>query len=431
MSNLKYWIWLSERKGMSIRVRKEVTDFFGSPEAAYFADDGAYRMLNHLTEEGRRSLRDKSMDGVDQILEDCGRLGLHIMTMQDAIYPERLRVIAQPPLVLYWKGRDLALDEQVVVAMVGTRKATPYGQQVAEMLAKDLTRAGALVASGIALGIDEASLVGAISVGGPVVSVLGNGHDVIYPKEHRQLYEDVARCGLLLSEYPPGTRPYGYNFPDRNRILSGISVGVVVVESPQKGGSLITANSAVEQNRDVFAVPGRVTDWNSAGTNDLILQGAKITLNAENILSEFRTRFPNRLRPAADDWPDYGGRSQRSGPPREDARVPRPSRAPAPKEPEPAPPAEPEKTAEEPPVLLDWSACKDKLTDDQRDILLALKEGELVVDELVERTGLPARRILASLTILQVEGMVAELSGKRFQARVNYENCDETENGAG
>lgn len=438
MSNLKYWLWLSERKGMPLMVRQRVVERFGTPEAAYFADDGAYRMIERLSEEGRRSLNDKSMDGVDKILEDCERLGLHIMTMQDAIYPERLRVIHQPPLVLYWRGREIALDEQVVVAMVGTRDSTRYGEYMAGTLAQELTRSGAVVASGIAKGIDGAALAGAIGVGGPVISVLGNGHDIIYPVIHRQLYEDVARCGMLLSEYPPGTRPLGANFPVRNRILSGLSLGVVVVESPIRGGSLITANHALEQDREVFAVPGRVTDVQSAGANKLIQDcAAKPIARAEDILCEFRARFPNRLREAPPDWSRRGGRSQRRKA-SNDERGPAPSpetRPPRlPEEPPGAPPPQPEPEAAERqppvPVCIDWSVCQEKLTDDQRDILLALREGELVADELVERTGLPARRVLAGLTILQVEGMVAELSGKRFQARVNYETSDETENGA-
>jgi len=256
MSNLKYWLWLSERKGMSPIARHKVLECFGTPEDAYFADDGAYG-VHGLTGEARRSLNDKSMDCVDQILEDCERLGLHIMTVQDAIYPGRLRAIHQPPLVLYWKGRELALDEQAVIAMVGTRDASDYGKRMAGKLAGGLTRAGAVVVSGTARGIDGAAINGALRAGGPVVSVLGNGHDVIYPSEHRQLYDDVARAGMLLSEYPPGTRPQGSNFPVRNRIISGLSVGVVVVESPRRGGSLITANHALEQDRELFAVPGQ------------------------------------------------------------------------------------------------------------------------------------------------------------------------------
>ena len=408
MANLKYWLWLTERKGLAGQALWNVLEHFGSPERAYFADGEEYRLVPGLSGAAVRSLSDKSMACADKILGDCDRLSIRIMTIQDAIYPERLRAIHQPPAVLYWKGREVAFDEEAAVAVVGTRDATPYGIHMAGKLALDLTRSGALVISGMAQGIDSAAVRAALKAGGPVVSVLGNGLDVVYPKYHRGLYQDVAAVGTLISEYPPGTEPRGWNFLARNRILSGLSVGVVVVESRRTGGSLLTAGHALEQDREVFAVPGPADGVDSEGTNRLIQEGAaKLVMNAEDIVCELIDRFPQKL--------------YRPGPMGEEIREQRLEHHdeniihPPVKEDKP-----PEKEVDNPPALeyIDWKDYKTKLTDDQRDVLLALEEKTLVADDLVERTQIPARRVLAALTILQIQGLVAEESGKRFRAVV-------------
>ena len=407
MSNLKYWLWLTSRVGVSGQGMAELLSHFGTPESAYFADRHAYESVAGLSEKARRSFQDKSLSRVDQILGDCDRLGIRIMTIQDAIYPERLRAIHQPPLVLYWKGRDIAVDNEAAVAVVGTRSATPYGVRIAEQLGLDLTRAGALVVSGIAEGIDAAAVRGALKAGGPVISVLGGGIDFIYPRFHRDLYADVAPAGALVSEYPPGTESRSSHFPVRNRIISGLSLGVAVVESPRTGGSLITAGHALDQDREVFAVPGPADAPNSVGTNRLIQEGAaKLILDAEDVVCEFANRFPDK----------FGRSAALSGEARKQ-RLENLSAAPDRHRPDPAPP---DKEVDNPAKLeyIDWKNYKNKLTDDQRDILLALEKGPQVADDLVERTQIPARRVLAALTILQVQGFVAEESGKRFRATV-------------
>ena len=411
MANLKYWLWLAGRKGLAGQAMWNVLEHFGSPERTYFADEGEYRLVPGLKEPALHSLLDKSLSLADKIMGDCDRLSLRIMTIQDAIYPERLRAIHQPPPVLYWKGREVAFDEEAAVAVVGTRDATPYGIRVAGALAFDLTRAGALVVSGMAQGIDAAAVRAALKAGGPVVSVLGNGLDVIYPKWHRDLYEDVAAAGTLISEFPPGTEPLGRNFPVRNRILSGLSAGVVVVESRRVGGSLNTANHALEQGREVFAVPGPVDGADSEGTNRLIQEGAaKLVINAEDILCELVDRFPNKL--SRRRWLEEDAREQRL----DSAEEPAARSAGRGKLEEPPS----EKVVDKPTPLeyIDWKDYKSKLTDDQRDILLALDGRTQVADDLVETVQIPARRVLAALTVLQIQGFVAEESGKRFRATV-------------
>ena len=416
MSNLKYWLWLTTRRGLAGQQLLTVLNHFGSPEGAYFSDQGEYRLVEGLSDEARRSMEDKSLDDADRILGDCDRLGIQVLTMQDAMYPERLAAVHQPPLVLYWKGKPIAFDEEVAIAMVGTRSATPYGIRTATQLAMDLTRRGALLVSGIAQGIDAAAIRGALQAGGPVVSVLAGGVDVIYPKENRYLFEDVAAAGALISENPPGTEPKGGLFPVRNRIISGLSVGVIAVESPCSGGTLHTVAHALEQNREVFAVPGPWDAPCSEGTNRLIQEGAaKLILDADDVLCEFVDRVPQRLGNREQMDPEV--RRQRLEGAR-DAKHPR-SEPPA----KSRPGEKKEVDIPDREAYIDWKECRDKLTDDQQTVLLALAEGARKADDLVEQTQLPVRRVLSALTILQVQGYAREESGKRYRltVRLNME----------
>ena len=403
MSNLKYWLWLTGRKGLAGQNCVRVLNYFGSPERVYFSDAEEYRMIDGLSEATLRSLSDKTLDTANKILGDCDRLGIRILTMQDASYPERLAAIHQPPMVLYTKGRQVAFDEEAAIAIVGTRSATPYGIYAASRLAIDLTYSGALVVSGMAEGIDAAAVRGALSAGGPVVSVLAGGLDVTYPKEHGSLYEDVAAVGTLISEHPPGTPHLGSHFPVRNRIISGLSAGVIVVESKRYGGSLYTVGHALDQNRDVFAVPGAIGSAESEGTNRLIQEGAaKLIINADDVLCEMIDRFPNRLHRKHQISPEVLERRVAVVSERVAVRSSRP-----------------EETKKEvnnvlPEEYIDWQDCKMKLTDEQQAVLISLGEQKLRVDDIVEKVQLPARRVLAALTILQVMGLVKEEDGKRF-----------------
>lgn len=288
--------------------------------------------------------------------------------------------------------------------MVGTRDATAYGMQTAFQLSAQLTRKGALVITGMAQGIDASAVKGALSVNGPVVCVLGGGIDRVYPWYHKELYEDVAAVGALISEYPPGTDHKGDHFPVRNRIISGLSVGVTAVESGPRGGTLLTVGHALDQDREVFAVPGPIGAPSSEGTNRLIQKGeAKLILSADDILCEFAARFPARLR-QEEALSSQAVEQRLEGMGKEPSA---PKGRGAPREKKPAAEAKEE--------YLRWEDCKNKLTDDQREVLLALNEGELRADDLVERTQIPARRVLSALTLLQIQGYVAEESGKRFR----------------
>lgn len=407
MSNLKHWIWLTLRKGLAGQNAVRVLEHFGTPELVHAADAEAYRMVGGLSDTTIRSLMNKSLDQADVVLGDCERYGIQLLTLQDSTYPERLKAIAQPPMVLYWKGKQIAFDNEVAIGMVGSREATPYGTQAAMKLSAELTQKGALIVTGMAQGIDSCAIRGALKVGGPVVSVLAGGIDRVYPSYHKSLYEDVAAVGTLISEYPPGTDHIGSHFPIRNRIISGLSVGVIAVESARASGTLLTIDHAFEQNREVFAVPGPINAPMSEGTNRLIQVGnAKLIMEADDVLCEFVDRFPGKLRlgQGASLPPEVQAQRLEDGP--------------SPKREEHQTESKSAGGERDDLVYLRWADCKDKLTDDQREVLLALDGGAAQADDLVERTQIPARRVLSALTVLQIQGYVAEESGKRFRAAV-------------
>lgn len=405
MSALKYWLWLTTRRGLRPQDAMGLLDAFGSPEAAYFADSAEYALAG-LSALCAASLGDKSLSGAERILADCDRIGARILTVQDAEYPERLKQIYDPPAVLYVRGRLFHFDEEVAVAVVGARAPSEYGRAMAGKLGLDLARRGALVVSGIAQGIDSTALRGALAGGGSVVSVLGCGVDVAYPKQNAQLYEDVAVAGALISEFPPGTGVESWHFPVRNRIISGLSLGVVAVECAEHSGTLITCNLALDQGRDLFAFSGPADAPMSIGTNLLIQQGhAKLVLNANDVLVEYQDRWADKLkRPAPltreESEARLAGAKQ---------AVPAPAAA-------QDLPKTVDNVAEKPYITL--KDHREEFTDDERDLLFALEGKTLRPDDLVELTQIPARRVLSALTMLQVRGYVEEKPGKRFEAAI-------------
>lgn len=411
MAQLKYWVWLTTRKGFGPAETFRLLDHFGSPERAYFADPAEYGLLE--LEDGRRAaLEDKGLDGVERILGECDRQGIQMLSWQDAGYPDRLRQIDAPPCLLYVKGRLPVMDEELAIGMVGTRSCTPYGAGIAGRFGLELTRQGCTIVSGIAEGIDTAALKGALQAGGHPVSVLGGGIDVIYPKSSRWLYADVAAAGALVSEYPPGTEPRGAHFPVRNRIISGLSMGVVVVEAGEPSGALITARQALDQNREVFAVPGPIDGPASQGTNRLIQRGeAKLVTGVADILAEYHWMFPGRMT-HAQPLPEEVARQRLAGIPAEGA----PRREPRREAVEKSQTAAAEKGREK----KAFSQCGQPLTDDQMCILRTLGARSLRPDDLVEETQIPARRVLSALTVLSVWGLIEEGSGNRFSTPIDW-----------
>lgn len=387
---LKYWLWLTNLRGVRNQTRLALLRHFSTPEDIFYADPEELALAEGITRGEIDALGDHALASADRILAECQKLGLGILTLQDAAYPGRLKNIYDPPCVLYTRGRLPAVDEEAAVAVVGTRSCTPYGVTAAEKLGYGLAAGGAVVLSGLAQGIDAAAARGALRAGGTVIGVAGNGLDVKYPHENRYLYDDVAAAGVLVSEYPPGTRPLGSNFPARNRILSGLSLAVLVVEAPERSGALITAETALEQGRDVFAVPGPIDAPNSIGCNRLIRSGAGLVEDAWDILSEYEARFPQKLRQTkAKEEPAVLGYQARQ---RED----------------------PPKAV--PPTL---DPAERGLTDDQIALLRLLPDEEpMQVDDLIEESGIPTRRVLSALTLLEIEDLVKQHSGKRYTRAV-------------
>ena len=402
MAALNYWLWLTTRKGIGAKGVLRLLEQFSSPEHVYYAGQEQYDQIPGLSASGRQALLDKDLSGAEAILGDCDRLGVQIMTLQDADYPERLRQIADPPAVLYLRGRRFRFDEEAAIGVVGSRDPSPYGAQVAPRLGLELASGGALLVSGIAQGIDSLALRGALKGGGPVVSVVAGGVDVPYPYRNRFLYQDVAAVGALISEHPPGTPHKGEFFPLRNRIISGLSLGVVAVECARFSGTMKTMDHALEQDRDLFAVPGNIDAPMSQGPNWLIRQGAKPVTCGEDILDEYRDRFPQKLKASGRLAPQTV-QARLEDVPREGKQTPPPGGAQAGEK-------------EAPGLSLEQQRAR--FTDDQLALLHALEEKNCVADELVERTQIPARRVLSALTMLQVDGAVEELPGRRFRPLV-------------
>ena len=283
MHDKKYWVGFNLIKGIGAVRMQGLVAYFGDLESAWNA------ATNELAEAGlglkliERVVR--ARDGVDlnKVWATIEKQGITILTWQDETYPQRLKEIDQPPPVLYIRGEYLP-DDLFAVAIVGTRRVTPYGRQITEELSSFLAANGMTVISGIARGVDAVAHQAALKAGGRTIAVLGSGVDKIYPPEHRALAEQMIERGAIISDYAPGTPPDASNFPPRNRIISGLSMAVVVVEAGETSGALITAEFAAEKGREVFAVPGSILAPQSKGTNKLIQNGALPLLNVNDLM---------------------------------------------------------------------------------------------------------------------------------------------------
>jgi DNA processing protein len=296
---MRDWIALNMTPGVGPRAAARLLERFGSAEGVYAALRAELERLR-LKPEAVESivLRDRHEEAERELVR-VREAGADVLVLDDGTYPALLREIADPPITLYVKGEWAACFDSPCVAVVGSRRASTYGQNVAVMLARDLASRGVCVVSGLARGIDAAAHRGALEAGGRTVAVLGTGVDEVYPRDHKKLADEIlAKGGALVSQFPLGTPPIPENFPYRNRIISGLSLGVVLVEAAENSGSLITARLAMEQNREVFAVPGNVTSRNSFGTNYLIKgAGAKLVQQWQDVVAELPPEIAARLLP--------------------------------------------------------------------------------------------------------------------------------------
>ena len=416
MSQLKYWVWLASLDRLRSRTRVELIEEFGSPDKVFFANEHELGPLE-ISPEERAALKDKKLEKTMKILERCQGEGVTIITLGDAAYPVRLRNIYDPPCVLYVKGRLPVIDEEVALAVVGTRKATPYGIKMGRRMGYELTRSGALVVSGLAEGVDTAGAEGALRAGGSVIGVLGTAIDEIYPRKNAPLFQDVAAVGAIVSEYAPGAVTDRRSFPARNRIISGLSVGVVIIEAPKKSGSLITASHALEQGREVFVVPGNVDSANCVGSNELLRDCAKAVASGWDVLCEFTGLFPDRIKKLDErgrvipqeeeaelDATDSEGIGSETGEDFAMLRVPVTKKE-----------VDNKKSVE----YIDVEKVLEGLSEQALKIVAAIDKPLTHIDDVIERTELPASEVLAELTMLEIDGIVTQEKGKRFSLNIS------------
>ena len=409
---LVHWIWLAQRKTLKDWQRYALLQHFSNPEAIFYADDfaGSIQLDANQVED----LKDRDLYNAQMVLENCKRERIHVLTMQDAAYPARLKNISDPPMVLYYKGNLPDLDGLPVIGVVGTRHASAYGMKIAKRMGYQISICGGILVSGVAAGIDSLAMQGALSAGQSVVGVLGCGVDVVYPASARGLYADTERYGCLISEFPPGTPPHKWNFPRRNRIISGLSDGVLVVEAPAKSGALITARHAADQGRDVFVTPGTVDNSQCEGSNALLRDGAISVSNGWELMSEYEDRYPGKIRKARGGEkltvypeemnqfaPDSGAKvAQRVATPGKMAK-------------------NAEKNTkkiidkEENPPYSDGNDKKPALTENEQALVRLLADGEQLVDDIIAASSLSPGLVLATLTMLEVKGVVKSLPGRR------------------
>jgi len=344
--------------GVGPVLRRRLLDRFGSPQAVFEASLEDLRRVEGVGERTAKAI--KAIDPISLGRREGERaraMGIGVIPLGDDRYPENLRQIYDPPIVLYLKG-DLCPEDSLAVAVVGSRRSSPYGRQFARRLARALASEGVTVVSGMARGIDTEAHLGALEAEGRTIAVLGSGMDRIYPPENRQLASQIAHHGAVLTEFPLGTPPERWNFPVRNRIISGLSLGVVVVEASSRSGALITASLALEQGRSVFAVPGYAGAVTSRGTHSLIRQGAKLVEDPEDVLEEILPQYEGK------------GETEKAGAP--------------------------------------------EVSKEERMLVELLETGPMHIDELSRRVSLDAAKVSALLTQMEIKGIVLQMPGKVF-----------------
>ena len=399
---LVHWLWYALRTGMNNRDKLALLERFQTAEDIFNATASDYFRAG-LQKNAAAALQDKDLSQARRIMAQCEEMGIGLVAFGDAQYPSRLKYIADPPMVLYYKGKLPDFEQTATVGVVGTRKASLYGLQVAKRLGFQIGTCGGMVVSGMAEGIDGYATKGALLAGGKVLGVLGCGVDVVYPAKNKALFAEMERFGCLISEYPPGTPPYKWNFPQRNRIISGMSNGVLVVEAPEKSGALITARAALEQGRDVFVVPGNIDVASCAGSNALLREGATAVSHGWDILSEYAAVYGGAL--ALRNIPE----------PAFDAEKPAPKVAQR-----PTLPAKKQEKTKKPidnGLNVAYSDKNDKLsglTDTEQKLVRQLLGGERLVDDVIAGADLPVAQAKATLTMLEIRGVISSLPGGRL-----------------
>lgn len=411
----EYWIWLSRCFGVTPRAKWNLLRQFGSPAAVYSAPREALARVDGVTKPMLEALEDHDLTLSREILAQCQRENIGLLTIADPAYPDRLRQIFDPPILLYYKGKLPQFAGLPMIGIVGTRKASPYGYSAAQRLGFEVSCCGGTVVSGLAAGIDSAAMNGALASGAPAVGVLGCGIDIVYPASNRLLYRNVEQNGCILSEYAPGTPGARWTFPQRNRIISGMSLGVAVVEAPEKSGALITARYALDQGRDVFVVPGNIDLPGFAGSNALLRDGAGSVSCGWDIMGEYEYRFPGVVHRSQKSAPEMRGLAptgKQAGKLPKVAQVPR-----LPEKKTESVPGFGEKAVDKEPSApyIDLCDVPAGLSPDEKAVVLAIGAGETLVDDVIAHTGLPAGKVLGLLTLLEIRKIVQRLPGRRVK----------------
>ncbi len=371
LEHVRHTLALKSIEGIGPVAFERLTRQFGGAQGVFRQDRPILASVGGIgLKTAQRITAFREWDAVDREIDTARRRGIQLITVEDPDYPALLRHIHDRPALLYVRGTLVV--EEACLAIVGSRGAGAYGKYTAERLARELAFHGVTIVSGLARGIDSAAHQGALSVGGRTIAVLGCGLDIVYPPENDKVYERIAASGAVISEYPFGTRPLAENFPIRNRIISGMSLGALVIEAKEKSGSLITAECALEQGREVFAVPGPIDYPGSRGVHELIKQGAKLVETVEDILEEL---VPHWTRQAVVQPPPVEATFK-------------------------------EKAAMPPEPVL--NKCETR-------ILEVLADAALQVDTLIESTGLASPVVLNTLLRMELKGVVRQLPGKVFR----------------
>ena len=381
-----YWIWFSGFPFLKLRARNELIEALGGPEGIFNADEKKLSSFRGINSEMARIICSTGLDKAEQTVEECSKQKIDIITLNDPQYPFRLKNIYSPPSVLYVKGKMPDIDDSAVVAVIGTRKASQYGLRMGKRLAFEITGCGGVVVSLLTAGVDHAAAEGALLAGGTCIGVLGTSHEL----EHSRISDEVAEYGALVSEYPPGTVQSRAFFRDRIRIAAGLSLGAVVVEAPEKSGTRFFVSDALEQGKDIYAVPGNADSANSKGTLELLKMGAKPVATGWDVISEYAGIYPE-LRYSDDKMPEkiIGSESDDA----EDS-------------------TEEKKTDAQSISDAEWIKKIRALNDEQKALIFAVENGASRIDEIIEKSGFSAPKVLSNITILEIRGIIIrDLSG--------------------
>ncbi|MBE7017444.1 MAG: DNA-protecting protein DprA [Ruminococcaceae bacterium] len=406
--SLVHWIWFAEKR-LSHRTEKALLDWRNDPANVFYAQGDEFEKLGIAGEELAKLL-DKDLRGAENIIGRCAEKNIGIITIQDAAYPQRLKNIADPPCVLYVKGHLPSVDTEPVIAVVGTRKCSLYGEKITRDISYEMAAKGAVICTGLAEGIDSRAAEAALMAEGRVIGVLGTAIDEVFPRFNGRLFEDVAARGAIISEYAPGFPGNKLAFPRRNRIIAGLSLAVVVPEAPFRSGALITVRHALDNGRDVFAVPSNADSREGMGSNTLIQEGAGLVMSGWDVLREYKELFPDKI--------------SEKGPEKISPKRYIPETKPQPSE-------EAKPLKDEPgkgffkfrvPVRRagkeDLASQLSGLNENQLKIVAVMTKPSMHVDDIIDLSAMPASLVLSELTMLQIKGFVSQETGKRFTLNI-------------